>query len=227
MITVILLLIIILIVTSIPFIRFRMKLGFRLGYWLLGIYCLFLVVSIGIYFMIPEENFLEDDSWLEYKPVEILHHVGYKQVPIDEFAEYRAKSWEFDATGLNKITLASYNDIYLYEYPVIISRTNDTGKITVDLYKNVVDLDWGEKESYQGSVFMESDFLFITPPGARYTGLGQFEKEFPFTQFFSDESNEWILNSYDVMVGENVFYITIPEDIEVTIESDIFVKWLD
>lgn len=219
-------LIIILSISSVPFLKYRMNLRNRFGYWLLAIYNLVLIGSVVVYFFIPKEGFLEveDIPWEGYEPVAIFLEVVENQTPIEEFTEYLDGTWEFDITGEENLSLGTVATDF-FNYPVIIEQTEDTGKITIDFYRDMIKFDGDDL--FQVNVALESNQLIFYPPRHVQYSFGQFDKEFPFTQFTGGASGELTIPASYILNGEAVFYITVPEDVELTIDPEIFAEWIN
>ena len=215
--------ILIVIIGGFLFFQNRWNLGRKFGYFLLGGYTLFLVITFVVYLFIPVDAFLDEDFPEDGETKDMFHSVVYNGVPIKEFAEFEKASWDFNVAEGESIWLTTE----YYDFPVIIERVDDQEELKVTLYEMLPDVEPVELFGDQGEdgVVLQSNNLTIYSREPYYYELGQFEKEFPFTRFTAERA-EIYMHVLDILNFEKLYYIHLPEHVELLYSPDMYVEWL-
>ncbi|WP_246943634.1 hypothetical protein [Bacillus pinisoli] len=197
-------------------IGFLSMLNFKL---LAGIYCLLLLVSLCIFYLLPTDTFSSVDE--EFGQVDVeemdqyrnsIYEALYKGDIEETEGIIKNKQWEFPISG-EKLTL-TMNEEHS-SLLVLAERSNELdGKIVATYYtmKSYIDGISFSEQLNSPTIKLQDDNLVIIDPEPLELHFYKLKKEFPITQFNPDKREEYMM---ETTIGVNVLYVKVPENLEV------------
>ncbi|MFC4024846.1 hypothetical protein ACFOUV_13670 [Oceanobacillus longus] len=192
------------------------------GYWLLGGYVLLLLLSVGVYYLIPVP---QEDS--EGEPEDIhtakLQGVIYDGIPIESIRQYLDKEWEFPSN--QESIHIGYQGNIDHSIQIAVERSGNTDSIEASFYQTpVYIMNTKITESLQPvNVEFFSGNLMVETPESMYLEFSTYAKEFPVKQFTGQLKDDWW---DDVEISEQLLYLKVPENIEISSDSDVWIEYV-
>jgi len=192
----------------------------RKGYWLLGGYVTILLISVVVYYFIPAEaNEVKSNSGNKFT----LSGVLYEGRTIDSVVKYLKKEWEFDyhETSIYLDYEGDLQDVL----SIAVART-DEEKIKAAFYQTpfiVSGKDISEQINPMDVRLNKHELIIeASMTELEYT---TFSKGFPVGQFTEkrDEWSSWV----DLESGEQLLYLQIPRQVEITAGPNVHVEYLN
>ncbi|NLP52866.1 hypothetical protein [Bacillus sp. RO1] len=195
--------------------RVKFLTSIKKNIFVLGGYAIVLLVSMVIYFMIPDENFMEVQRQGKNQSGFLLFENLMNKEEVDE--KYLAS---VDAYPLKDKELVIRNKAGFAEYNVLFQKTEELQEeIEVQIYKGqfeINEFDFSNELplptiNYTNNIievenapYFEKNLAFLTP-------------EFPFTQFSGER---WEVQGSGSAQSSPIIYINIPKDVDVIWNKD-------
>lgn len=191
--------------------------------WMLVVYVVILLISVGLFFLIPnEEDAVKGEKisnpGISYRLTEAIYngHVAN----IDE--KFIAKQWNFSFKQ-NELTIeAIENDIN--GISIIVER-KDVNSIEVNFYQTPTFIKGMDITDQIKSPHIElsSKTLTITKPKHNELNFTSFKQEFTMSQFQGEDLQDndvvW-LGEKSYIRGEQLLYIRVPKDLKIQVGDD-------
>ncbi|MEA3319417.1 MAG: hypothetical protein U9Q88_05250 [Bacillota bacterium] len=199
--------------------RVKFTTSIKKNAYVLGGYSFILLVSMFIYFMIPDEKFMEVQRQRENQSGFLLFENLMNKEDVDE--KYLAS---VDVYPLEDIELEIKNKAGFAEYSVLFQKTEELQEeIEIQIYKGQFELNEYDFSQELPLPVINYTSNIIEVENAPYfeKNLAFFTPEFPFTQFSEER---WEVQGSGSAQSSPIIYIKIPKDVDVIWDQDkIFV----
>ncbi|MFA1819324.1 hypothetical protein ACDX78_03800 [Virgibacillus oceani] len=197
------------------------------GYWMLGGYGIILLISVIIYYFIPVST--EETAGIQHPD----HWDTFSSVisgadSVASIEEYLVEEWEFDYEE-DTLRIASQGENN-YDSRIAVERTeNET--IEAAFYRTPLYFQGREVEIDSRPVYLQmtSDRLeLIFPESTEEISFASFSKEFPMQQFKDKEMGPFgYAFGFGIKWSEQLIYLQIPEDMEISTGPEVHVEYLN
>jgi hypothetical protein len=200
----------------------------RRGPWILGAYVVILLISVVLYYFIPVST--EETRGVEHpEHVEIFSSVLSGAESVSSIEGFLKEEWEFPIEE-DTLRIASIGDHNM--------------RIAVEFTKNeMVEAAFYRTPFYFDGRELESDFIplalelesgrldIVARETTEEINVSSFSKEFPMQQFDDDDGNAHAPSGFafgvDIGWSEQLLYLQIPEDIEISTGSNVHLDYVN
>lgn len=199
----------------------------RKTYILLTIYIVVLLISVGVFFIIPSPEKSISNQVVELDKVlnsnVIVDDVVYGGGSIELYDDYIENKWEFELEADDLSIIDQMNEAYM---PIIIDEKDEAdGMVEVTTYRTpsvVKGMDITDQIDAVGISFSPHKLQVMVA----YTKLSfvTFEQEFIAKQFSSDSSD--VAYDEDIYLGDDLLYIRIPKGVQIEENDDLYIEFI-
>ncbi|GAB3800808.1 hypothetical protein [Virgibacillus kimchii] len=199
----------------------------RRGPWILGGYGVILLISVILYYFIPVST--EETRGVEHPGhMETFSNVISGEESVASMEGYLMEEWQFPYEE-ETLRIESIGD-NSRNIRIAVEFTADD-MIEAGYYRTPLYFDGSELESdlIPVDLQLESDRLDVrAQETTEEINVSSFSKEFPMTQFDEDD-NDSVGFSFGLEIGwsEQLLYLQIPEDIEISTGSSVHLDYVN
>ncbi len=206
--------------------RFSKWRGAKKGFWILGGYGVILLISVIIYYFIPVSAEETERARIDHPGhVETFSGVLSGTEDVASIEEFLLKEWEFDYDE-DTFRIESRGDMNFIR--VAVERTESDG-IKAAFYRTPLSFNGMEIEnkSIPLDIQLTPDRLeIVSSQGTEEVYIASFSKEFPMHQF-NDQDMEMLGFGMEMGWSEQLLYLQVPEDIEISGVSGVQVEYVN
>ncbi|WP_404450964.1 hypothetical protein LG329_11520 [Virgibacillus necropolis] len=205
----------------------RMFISGRKIQWIFGAYFAVLLISVGLFFMIPTEA--NSTTNMEVNETNSLSiYVDFSNGNVSRInSNFIDKQWSFEYEG-DKLSMKVFDNNISTKTAIFVGgKSNES---------NTIDATYYQTPTYVGGIDVTNQ---IKPPGVNLTSetltidspertefhFNMFKQEFPVNQFIGEEHD--VESSRSIIRGEQILYIRIPKDIKLLKDNYAGIEYID
>ncbi len=181
-------------------------------------YLIILLISLITFYLLPDNRLSKINPFTSSINDDVEINKFYEKAirgQIEQLEDVKVREkWEFEISGdqLKVSEPEEFYTTYLFE-----RKEENDHKVEIFHYASESLVDLLElKDKHNFTISLEDNVLRMKGPDPIQIKIAAFKKDFVINQFSSSKSNDNYLNSFGHLEGNQVIYIRVPKDIEIS-----------